>query len=78
MIYREPTAEDIGKIVEVSDYPHVDICCRWQERRLVSIQKCPTRNLFRCGYTWRTADETLANNEAILWRYARIKISETS
>lgn len=76
MTYREPTAGDIGKIIDVSEYPQDDRRCRWRERSLVAIQECPTRNLFRCGYTWRTPEETLANNETILWEYARIKADE--
>ena len=76
--YREPTREDVDSIIEVSEYPENDSRCRWRERRLVSIQRCPTKNLFRCGYTWRTPRESLANNETILWEYARIKVEEPS
>jgi hypothetical protein len=78
MSYREPTADDIGKIVEVSEYPDGDSRCHWVERKLVSVQRCPKRNLFRCGYTWRTAEATVAHYESILWEYARIKVDETS
>ena len=74
--YREPTAKDIGKIVEVSDYPEGHPNCDWHERRLIDVRKLPTRNIFKCGSILRTPKQAIENNEWVFFEYARIKVDE--
>ena len=74
-MYREPTSDDIGKIIEVTDYdPNSDIEDRhWIKQRLIGIED---RERFRyiAGYTTDSLKDSLLIGDYDAWDYARILI----
>ena len=82
MTYREPTADDIGKIVEVSHHPEGHPNCKWQAVTLLDVRK----GLFiddRDGRFQASKKTRIGKSDWFLmpeyfWRYARIKVNEPS
>ena len=80
--YREPTADDIGKIVEVTDFGREHEDRHWIRQRLVKIDYllATTSNIihasgfpFLACSTIGTIEENMAEGEDNLWMYARIE-----
>jgi hypothetical protein len=77
MTYREPKAKDIGKIIEVSDYPDGHPSCNWQSVRLLDVRN----GLFvhdKDGRFQASKEVRVSHRPPILmheyfWEYARIK-----
>lgn len=74
-MYREPTSDDIGRIIEVTDCdPNSDIEDRhWIKQRLIRIED---RERFRyiAGYTTDSLKDSLLIGDYDAWDYARILI----
>lgn len=78
MIYREPTADDIGKIVEVSDYPKGHPNCNWQSVTLLDIRKGlfihDMDGRFQASKAVRVGRHPPILMQEYFWRYARIPV----
>ena len=76
--YREPTAEDIGKIVEVSDYPEGHPKCDWQSVRLLDVREGLFIHDRDCRFqaikAIRAGKLPLILMQEYFWRYARIPV----
>lgn len=72
MSYREPTSEDIGEIIEVTDYgPEVENR-HWMKQRLLRVEKGLGYE-FLAGCTYDTVQQSLESGDYDGWFYARIK-----
>ena len=78
MTYREPVIEDIGKIVEVSDYPEGHPNCNWQSVRLLDVRKGlfihDRDGRFQAPKEIRVGKHPLILMTEYFWRYARIPV----
>ena len=75
MTYREPTADDIGKTVEVSHHPEGHPQCNWQSVMLLDVRPFGDAT-FQASKRVRTGKPVPSYMEEYFWQYARIKVDE--
>ena len=69
--YREPTLDDIGRLVEVCNGDPSDIECRWFDARLASVETQQDRQ-YICIPTHQNCIWSCEPWEIASWKHARI------